>query len=127
MKKHNLIEINDIFYINEKFKDINKNLQIFYNTTAKRYELHDFSQKNSFVISYYKYPDEGFLKKYFQTKIENIERTLQEIENYNEKLTQNKNNLICDKSSQQLKEVVNYAIKKGDGEISKTQISNILS
>lgn len=127
MKKQKLIEINDIYYINDSFKKSSEHLAVFYNLNSQKYELHDLSQKNSFVISYDKYPDEGFLVKYYRTKVENIAKTLKEIDNFNEKLTQNKNNLICDKSDQQLKEVISFALKKGDGDLTASQIRNIVS
>ena len=79
------------------------------------------------MLSYNKYPDEGLIEKYFLTSKQNIHKTLKLIEQENLKLETDKNNLICDNSSQKLKEIITFATKKGNGEISYSQIRNIIS
>ena len=127
MKTKNLIQISDIYFVNEQLKKFNTNFQIFYNTKHKKYEIHDLTLSNSYVISYDKYPDEGLICKFFQTSRENIQKTLKSIEQHNDKLAQDKNNLICDKSKEQMKEVAAFAQKKGDGNLTDQQIGNIIS
>ena len=126
MKFKNLIKINDIYFINEYLKKINKNFEIFYNTRLNKYEIHNTSLKNSFVISYDKYPNEGLIVKFFKTSRENINKTLKDMEEQNDKITSYKNNLIYDNSKEKMKEIISFAQSKGDGNLSSSQIRNIL-
>jgi len=127
MKNKNLIEIHDAFFISELIKKYNASFRLFFNTNRSQYEIHDISQNNSFVISYNKYPDEGLICKLYQTNRENINKTLKLLEEQNEKLTKDKNEFITDNSKEKMKEVLSFATKKGDGNLSATQIENIIS
>ena len=127
MNKKYLSEINDVYFINEKLKSYDENLKIFYNKKAKRYEVHNNNIRNSFVISFGKYPDEGLIQKFFITNKSNISKTLKLIEEKNSELETSKNNLVCDNSNQKIKEIITFATKKGDGNLSESQIRNIIS
>ncbi|MBQ7466617.1 MAG: hypothetical protein IJS74_00935 [Clostridia bacterium] len=127
MKNKNLIKIHDVFFISDLIKKYNTSFRLFFNTNRSQYEIHDISQNNSFVISYNKYPDEGLICKLYQTNRENINKTLKLLEEQNEKLTKDKNEFITDNSKEKMKEVISFATKKGDGNLSATQIENIIS
>ena len=127
MKNKYIIEINDVYFVSQLLQNFNKNFKIFYNTHLKQYEIHDTSLLNSFIISYKRYPDEGLICKLYQTSKENISKTMKAIDDMNEKISTAKNSLICDTSKEKMKEVISFATKKGDGNLSSTQIKNILS
>ena len=122
----NLISVNDIFFISEDLKKINKNFKLFFNTLHSRYEIHDISKHNSFVLSYNRYPDRKLITKLYQTKKENMVKLFQEIEKHNEKLEIDKQNKLIDESKQKLNEFVKFTFSNPSTSINSKLLKNIL-
>ena len=126
MKAHHLQEINDIYFINKRIKQINLNYKIFYNTLAKRYEVHDLSNpKHSLCVTTTNYPSFNLIKKLIITKRENIKTLISQIENDNSNLEQIKTNNLLDKSNEKFKEIINYS-QKTTHSLTKTEIDKIV-
>ncbi len=75
----------DVYDISNRIKNIDKNYYILFNTSTKKFEVHNSSQKdNSYCLTIpYNFLDERTLNLVNETRVENIERILNEIENEN--------------------------------------------
>ena len=116
MKNFNLTEINDIYFISEKIKTINKNFKLFYNQISKHYEIHDISQKDSF----------GLVKKLYYTNKENMKNLFEEIELNNNKLQERFENNTLEHSKLKMNEIFKYQYSNPGKSLSNKQIDKIL-
>ena len=75
----------DVYNISKRIKDIDKNYYIVFNTSSNKFEVHNSGQiGGSYCLTIpYNFLDERTLNFINQTKVENIERILNEIENNN--------------------------------------------
>jgi len=125
-KQKNLTLINDIFFISEQIKKINKNYRLFYNKNNNKYEVHNINNKESFVISFDSYPNQNLIKKLKETSKENFEKLFKEIELYNKKLEEDKEQAKIDCAKNQLSEIFNYAEKSPTQNLSSKEIKKII-
>lgn len=75
----------DVYNISKRIKEIDKNYYIVFNTSTNKFEIHNSNQTGgSFCVSVpYPFLDERTLNLVNATRVENIERILNEIENEN--------------------------------------------
>ena len=76
---------NDVYNIAKRIKEIDKFYYIVFNTSNNKFEVHNSNQNGgSFCLTLpYTFLDERTLNLVNQTRVENIERILNEIENEN--------------------------------------------
>lgn len=123
-----LQKINDVYFINEKIKEVNQHYELYYNTKLKRYEVHDLSNKIcTFCISQTEYPNFSLIIKLFKTKRENAKKYLNEIENHNKELEIKQENHLLDSAKTKFSEVINFANKSTNKNLSREQILNIIT
>lgn len=123
-----LVETDDMYCISNRIKLINSNYVLMFNQKTKVYEIHD---KSNFVFSKCLEiaPDEldaRAIKKLFQTRKENMKKLFIEIELENKKLETKKMNLILEKSSDAMREILNFSSRKNN-DLSQNEIKNIIS
>ncbi len=84
----NLIEIkDDVYFIAERLKDIDKSYQIFFNLIRKCYEVHSCEQKDSYCFAVpYEFLDERTIAYALKTRHENRDKIIKEIEKNNEEV-----------------------------------------
>lgn len=122
--KH-LIKINDVYFISEQLKTINKNFELFYNKNTNRFEVHNTKSARSFIVSFDKYPNPNLIYKTLKSMNSDIEEISKEIENHNTKI-QEKNNLeILQTASDNFREILNFS-EKTNKELSQKQIKKII-
>ncbi len=99
----------DVYEISKRIKNIDRDYYIVYDTLTGDFEVHNSSQLDSTFCTLipYDFLDERTLTHVLKTKSENIERILEEIDNFN-KLRES-----ADKSSvqTQLNEMVEDELK----------------
>ena len=126
MKNFRLLEINDIYFISKQIKDINPNFKLYYNNSTKKYEVHNFLEKPSLVVSFDRYPDYQLIEKLYYTNKNNMKKLFEEIENSNKKLELDLQNKILDTSQQQFNEIINFELSNPDKNLNKKQLLKIL-
>lgn len=120
-----LIKINDIYYISEQLKNINKNYELFLNINTKKFEVHDTSKPNSFVVSYNKYPDQNLILKLIKSLSISSQEIFNQIEKHNHELHEKQNLKINQMASDYFNEIFNFS-EKITNEVSAGQIKKIL-
>lgn len=120
-----LIKINDIYYISEQLKNINKNYELFLNINTNKFEVHDTSKPNSFVVSYNKYPDQNLILKLIKSLSISSQDIFNQIEKHNHELHEKQNLKINQKASDYFNEIFNFS-EKITNEVSAGQIKKIL-
>ena len=77
--------LTDVYNIANRIKDIDTNYYIVFNTSTKKFEVHNSAQAdNSFCLTIpYDFLDERTLNLVNDTRVENIERILNDIEKEN--------------------------------------------
>lgn len=120
-----LIKINDIYYISEQLKNINKNYELFLNINTNKFEVHDTSKPNSFVVSYNKYPDQNLILKLIKCFSISSQEIFNQIEKHNHELHEKQNLKINQKASDYFNEIFNFS-EKITNEVSAGQIKKIL-
>lgn len=120
-----LIKINDIYYISEQLKNINKNYELFLNINTNKFEVHDTSKPNSFVVSYNKYPDQNLILKLIKSLSISPQEIFNQIEKHNYKLHEKQNLKINQMASDYFNEIFNFS-EKITNEMSAGQIKKIL-
>ena len=95
----------DVFFITQRIKEIDANYFINFNTKTKKFEVHHKEQfGNTFCLSVpYDALDERTLELVRKTKIENLEKLIQKLDNENYVIEKQNNKKIAEK----LKEVLN--------------------
>lgn len=123
-----LIKFNDVYFIHSLIKQINANYELYYNKNKMRYEVHDTSKPllNSLCVTTKNYPDQRLIDKLQETRIENIENIIKNIEIHNNKLEFEKQNKITSLAKEQLTEVIKYATQKPETTLSQASIRNII-
>lgn len=122
----NLIEVNDVFNINKRIKNIDKNYKLLYNLKFKRYEIHDKSRKYSFVTSSKEYPSILLLKKLIQMNNKSTSQSIREIEENNEKILLKKQEDLSIKQIDQFNEIAKFSNIKLNQNLSKKLIKKII-
>jgi len=92
-----LININtDNFFIAERLKEIDKNYFLVFNSKSKKFEVHHKGQhENTFCLSLpFAELDNRTLDLVQKTRVENINKLIEEIEKENQKLETQKNKEI---------------------------------
>jgi len=115
MKNKFLIEINnDVLNIVEAIKQIDSRYKVFYNTNKSRFELYTLKglNLNFELICPYTTLDNRFLLKVKQTRIENAEKLIEQMERDNKKLLNSVNEKMLDESQIKAKEMIDYGDKK---------------
>lgn len=120
-----LIKINDIYYISEQLKNINKNYELFLNINTNKFEVHDTSKPNSFVVSYNKYPDQNLILKLIKSLSISSQEIFNQIEKHNHELHEKQNLKINQMASDYFNEIFNFS-EKITNEVSAVQIKKIL-
>lgn len=120
-----LIKINDIYYISEQLKNINKNYELFLNINTNKFEVHDTSKPNSFVVSYNKYPDQNLILKLIKSLSISSQEIFNQIEKHNHELHEKQNLKINLMASDYFNEIFNFS-EKITNEVSASQIKKIL-
>lgn len=120
-----LIKINDIYYISEQLKNINKNYELFLNINTNKFEVHDTSKLNSFVVSYNKYPDQNLILKLIKSLSISSQEIFNQIEKHNHELHEKQNLKINQMASDYFNEIFNFS-EKITNEVSAGQIKKIL-
>ncbi len=120
-----LIKINDIYYISEQLKNINKNYELFLNINTNKFEVHDTSKPNSFVVSYNKYPDQNLILKLIKSLSISSQEIFNQIEKHNHELHEKQNLKINQMASDYFNEIFNFS-EKITNEMSAGQIKKIL-
>lgn len=120
-----LIKINDIYYISEQLKNINKNYELFLNINTNKFEVHDTSKPNSFVVSYNKYPDQNLILKLIRSLSISSQEIFNQIEKHNHELHEKQNLKINQMTSDYFNEIFNFS-EKITNEVSAVQIKKIL-
>ncbi len=120
-----LIKINDIYYISEQLKNINKNYELFLNINTNKFEVHDTSKPNSFVVSYNKYPDQNLILKLIKCLSISSQEIFNHIEQHNHELHEKQNLKINQMASDYFNEIFNFS-EKITNEVSAGQIKKIL-
>lgn len=120
-----LIKINDIYYISEQLKNINKNYELFLNINTNKFEVHDTSKPNSFVVSYNKYPDQNLILKLIKSLSISSQEIYNQIEKHNHELHEKQNLKINQMASDYFNEIFNFS-EKITNEVSAVQIKKIL-
>lgn len=120
-----LIKINDIYYISEQLKNINKNYELFLNINTNKFEVHDTSKPNSFVVSYNKYPDQNLILKLIKSLSISSQEIFNQIEKHNHELHEKQNLKINQMASDYFNEIFNFS-EKITNEVSAGQIKKIL-
>ncbi len=120
-----LIKINDIYYISEQLKNINKNYELFLNINTNKFEVHDTSKLNSFVVSYNKYPDQNLILKLIKCLSISSQEIFNQIEKHNHELHEKQNLKINQMASDYFNEIFNFS-EKITNEVSAGQIKKIL-
>lgn len=120
-----LIKINDIYYISEQLKNINKNYELFLNINTNKFEVHDTSKPNSFVVSYNKYPDQNLILKLIKSLSISSQEIFNQIEKHNHELHEKQNLKINQIASDYFNEIFNFS-EKITNEMSAGQIKKIL-
>ena len=84
----NYLEINDdVYFICQRIKEIDKSYHILYNLSRHCYEVHSFEQKDSYCFSVpFQELDERTLQFAYRTRRENQDKIVKEIEKSNENL-----------------------------------------
>lgn len=123
----NLQEINDVYFISELIKKLNKNYTLYYNQKINRYEIHDTQKTPSLIITYYSYPDQKLIEKLILTKPENSKKIFDQIEKHNEQLRIKNERENISKANDYLNEILHYGQSKVDFNISKEQIKKIIN
>ncbi|MBO4412995.1 MAG: hypothetical protein J5779_03170 [Clostridia bacterium] len=88
-----LIEIrNDVYFILNRIKEIDKNYKIFYNTTKKHFEIHNSKQKgDSYCLTIpFKVLDERCVSLVRKSRVENANEIFKEIDRQNEEMNRKK-------------------------------------
>lgn len=120
-----LIKINDIYYISEQLKNINKNYELFLNINTNKFEVHDTSKPNSFVVSYNKYPDQNLILKLIKSLSISSQEIFNQIEKHNHELHEKQNLKINQMASDYFNEIFNFS-EKITNEVTAGQIKKIL-
>lgn len=121
----NLIKINDIYYISQHLKNINKNYELFLNNKTNKFEVHDTSKQNSFVVSYDKYPDQNLIYKLNYSLSISPQEIFKQIEKHNHDLQEKQNLKTNQMASDFFNEIFNFS-EKTTNEVSASQIKKIL-
>ncbi len=99
---------NDLFDIANRCKSIDKDYFIMYNTKTKLYELHAVGGINTFCLNLGEFLDAQALQKIYLTRVENSQQLYKMIDENNQKIEQQLNNNLDDKSRYQLKDIYSY-------------------
>ena len=108
-----LIEIqNDVLNIVKQIKNINKSYKIFYNAKLRRFEVHSVGllRTNTEVVGAESL-DKRLYYKTLQTRKENMERLIGEMEMLNERLEQAEIKAKLEKTSTLAQEILKYGNK----------------
>ena len=106
---------NDAFNICERIKRINPYYFVVYNTDKKQYEVHNSKQfSNTLCITCDNGLNYSVISKLWKTKIENIDKIIQEIDENNEKIEKDAKNEVLDVANVKVREMFDYAKTKID-------------
>lgn len=98
---------NDVFNVAKRIKQINAGYILVYNNISEKFEVCYKSINNVQVILPYKNLDSRSVQHIQKTRIENRDKLIKEIDEYNEKLQQQNNNKI----KQEILDKVKYDYK----------------
>ena len=101
--------LHDVYNISNRIKNIEKNYYIVYNTSSKKFEIHNSKQTgSSYCLTLpYEQLDERTLNFVCSTNSENIERILNEIEKNNKRMESAEKSkalsCVCEQIEQEIK------------------------
>ena len=82
----NIEIVHDVYYIAERLKEIDFNYFILYNTKRKKYEIHHAGQSDTYCLTVpYDELDACTIDFVNQTRVENRDRLLKELDEENRK------------------------------------------
>ena len=82
----NIEIVHDVYYIAERLKEIDFNYFILYNTKRKKYEIHHTGQPGTYCLTVpYDELDARTIDFVNQTRVENRDRLLKELDEENKK------------------------------------------
>ncbi len=106
---------NDAFNINERIKILNPNYFVVYNTQNHRFEVHNSRQfASTFCITCDSGLNASVLTKLRKTKIENLQKIVDEIDESNQKREDEIKRVALDKAEFKAREMFDYAKARED-------------
>ncbi len=123
--KDYLIKFDGIFDLYNRFKKIDKNYELFYNRKTNRFELYSGVMRKNLELIFGELNSSKCLIKTQQSRMQNIERVIKEIELYNERLQQKTIDNLRDKTMLVAEEAINYADKTSK-DITLQEINSIM-
>ena len=103
-----LIEIqNDVYFVLNRIKEIDKNYRIFYNTTKKHFEIHNSKQKgDSYCLTVpFNVLDERVVNLVRKSRVENAETIFKEIDKQNEEINKKREKEMQQSIEKELKKL----------------------
>lgn len=107
-----LIEIlDDVFFIEQRIKEIFSGYRIFFNTKKQKFEIHNVGQiGGSYCLTVpFQHLDERTLDLVLKTRIENKVKLIDEIDKENEKIRKNYEKTMLNDAKDRLFDQIKYS------------------
>ena len=102
----------DPYFLHERIKEIDQNYNLMLNKRTKRFEVHNFCERGTSLVTVLDKVDASILNKLKLTRIENYSRFLKELETANIKAENEKFTEIFEKTSLVCGEIAKYSFLK---------------
>ena len=103
---------NDVHDISNRLKEIDHSYFVVFNTQKNRFEVHSTSQTKTFCVAVpHKFLDKRTVDLVLQTRRENFDKILKEIDEHNESLERENNRKIKELVETKTREMFDYAKK----------------
>ena len=102
--------LNDVFFINQRLKEIDSNYKIFYNLDKNKFEIHNIGQiGDSYCLTVpFQYLDSRTIDFVQKTRIHNKDLLLKEIDINNQLLYEKNNKNILQDAKDRLYDQIKY-------------------
>lgn len=103
--------LNDVFFIEKRVKEIDKNYRIYFNTKKQKFEIHNVGQVGgSYCLTVpFQHLDERTVDLVLRTRIENRNKLIEEIDKENEKIEKNREKTILNEAKDRLFDQIKYS------------------
>lgn len=103
--------LNDVLFICQRLKEIDKDYRVFYNTKTNKFEVHNVGQiGDSYCLTVpFQYLDARTIDFVNKTKVENKEKLIKEMDKENEILEERNNKRILYEAKDRLLEEIKYS------------------
>ncbi|MBQ0017550.1 MAG: hypothetical protein KBT30_02845 [Clostridiales bacterium] len=106
---------NDLFNISNRLKSIDEKYFILYDKKLKRFEVHYKRNKSTLeLVVPYKVLDKRTIDLVLSSKVENKKKLFEEMERHNQRLRNEQDERLCDKTNFMAKEMMRFCEKNGD-------------